>query len=43
MKKNMNENFEITVDEMTEIKDDFPKDTMLYRYMTTKPEETLQN
>ena len=24
-------------------KDDFPKDTMLYRYMTTKPEETLQN
>ena len=24
-------------------KDNFPKDTMLYRYMTTKPEETLQN
>ena len=24
-------------------KDNFPKDTMLYRIMTTKPEETLQN
>ena len=24
-------------------KDNFPKDTMLYRFMTTKPEETLQN
>jgi type IV secretory pathway VirB4 component len=24
-------------------KDDFPKNTMLYRIMTTKPEETLQN
>ena len=24
-------------------KDDFPKDTQLYRIMTTKPEETVQN
>ena len=24
-------------------KDNFPKDTMLYRIMTTKPEETIQN
>ena len=24
-------------------KDDFPKDTQLYRIMTTKPEETIQN
>ena len=24
-------------------KDDFPKDTTLYRLLTTKPEETIQN
>ena len=24
-------------------KDDFPKDTQLYRIMTTRPEETVQN
>ena len=24
-------------------KDDFPKNTQLYRIMTTKPEETVQN
>ena len=25
------------------LKDDFPKNTQLYRIMTTKPEETVQN